>query len=124
MKNKLLTVALAAALLAALWAGPAAPALAQSADLHNWTAAGDVAIDSAGTARLTTAYFDEAPVSAGAALLFDALESAPKAAALRRPPPRGGGETLGAARRLFLRAPCCCRPAAWPPTRSKARACS
>ena len=72
MKNKFLTVALAAALLAV----NAPPALAQSADLHTWTAAGDVAIDSAGTARLTTAYLDEAPVSAGAALLFDALESA------------------------------------------------
>ena len=72
MKNKQLTVTLAAALLAV----NAAPALAQSADLHTWTAAGDVAIDSAGTARLTTAYLDEAPVSAGAALLFDALESA------------------------------------------------
>ena len=72
MKNKFLTVALAAALLAV----NVPPALAQSVDLHTWTAAGDVAIDSAGTARLTTAYLDEAPVSAGAALLFDALESA------------------------------------------------
>ena len=118
MKNPLLLAGLATALCAAMaataMAQPAQPA--QSADLHRWTAAGDVVIDSAGTARLTTAYLDEAPVSAGAALLFDALESAPKAAALRRPPPRGGGETLGAARRLFLRAPCCCRPAAWPPT--------
>ena len=76
MKNKLLTVAPAAALLAALWAAPAAPALAQSADLQTWAAAGDVVVDSAGSARLTTAYFDEAPVSAGAALLFDELETA------------------------------------------------
>lgn len=78
MKNHLLTLGLAAALFAA----GAMPALAQSAqsfqsaDLHRWTAAGDVAVDSASTARLTTAYFDEAPVSAGAALLFDALETA------------------------------------------------
>ena len=91
MKNIFLTVGLAAVLCAA-WA---TPALAQSADLQTWTAAGDVAVDNAGTARLTTAYLDEAPLSAGAALLFDALETA-------------------------LRCPL----AAWPPTRSKARACS
>ena len=78
MKNPLLMAGLAAALCAAM----ATPALAQtgpsfqSADLHTWTAAGDVAVDSASTARLTTAYLDEAPVSTGAALLFDALESA------------------------------------------------
>ncbi len=72
MKNHLLTLGLAAALCAT----PAAPALAQSADLQTWTAAGDVVIDNAGSARLTTAYLDEAPVSTGAALLFDELETA------------------------------------------------
>ena len=43
---------------------------------NTWTAAGDVRVDHTDTARLTTAYLDEAPVSAGAALLFDALETA------------------------------------------------
>jgi len=50
--------------------------LAQSADLYTWTAAGDVVVDAATTARLTTAYADEAPLSAGSALLFDELETA------------------------------------------------
>jgi PEP-CTERM motif len=72
MKNHLLTACLAAV----LWAALSTPVLAQSADLHTWTAAGDVVVDNAGTARLTTAYLDEAPVSAGAALLFDELETA------------------------------------------------
>ena len=72
MKSPLLMAGLAAALCAAC----ATPALAQSADLQTWTVAGDVVLDNAGTARLTTAYFDEAPLSAGAALLFDALETA------------------------------------------------
>ena len=97
MKNPLLLAGLATALCAAMaataMAQPAQPA--QSADLHRWTAAGDVAVDHASTARLTTAYADEAPLSAGAALLFDALETALH-----------------------------CPLAAWPPTRSKARACS
>ncbi len=72
MKNNFLTAGLAAV----LCTGLAAPALAQSADLRTWTAAGDVVVDSAGAARLTTAYLDETPVSAGAALLFDELETA------------------------------------------------
>ena len=75
MKNPLLMAGLAAALSAAM----ATPALAQtalSADLHAWTAAGDVVVDHASSARLTTAYADEAPLSAGAALLFDELELA------------------------------------------------
>lgn len=72
MKNPLLMAGLAAALCAVL----AAPALAQSADLQTWTAAGDVAVDNAGAARLTTAYIDENPLSAGSALLFDELEIA------------------------------------------------
>lgn len=75
MKNPLIIAGLAG-LVAALCAACATPALAQSADLQTWTAAGDVVLDNPGTARLTTAYLDEAPLSAGAALLFDALETA------------------------------------------------
>lgn len=83
-----------AGLAAALCAVPAAPALAPSAqsaqsadmadkadtadtaDLQTWTAAGDVVVDNAGAARLTTAYGDEHPLSAGSALLFHELEFA------------------------------------------------
>jgi hypothetical protein len=72
MKTSLLKAGLAAALCATT----AMSALAQSADLHTWTAAGDVVVDHASSARLTTAYADEAPLSAGAALLFDELELA------------------------------------------------
>lgn len=72
MTTSLLKAALAAALCASL----ATPALSQSANLNDWNAAGDVMVDSAGSARLTTAYADEAPLSAGAALLFDELELA------------------------------------------------
>ena len=97
MKNPLLLAGLATALCAAM-AATAMAQPAQSADLHRWTAAGDVAVDHASTARLTTAYADEAPLSAGAALLFDALETA-----------------------LSLPAGSL---AAWPPTRSKDRAYS
>lgn len=46
---------------------------ADTADLQTWTAAGDVVVDNAGAARLTTAYVDEHPLSAGSALLFDEL---------------------------------------------------
>ena len=72
MKNSLLMAGLAATLCATL----ATPAQAQSADLQAWTAAGDVVIDNASAARLSTAYADEAPLSAGSALLFDELETA------------------------------------------------
>lgn len=78
MTHPLLMASLAAALCAAM----ATPTLAQAAepapssDLHSWTAAGDVVVDSATTARLTTAYSDESPLSTGAALLFDELETA------------------------------------------------
>lgn len=72
MNNHFLSAGLAAVLCTAL----AAPALAQSADLRTWTAAGDVLVDSAANARLTTAYADESPLSAGSALLFDELETA------------------------------------------------
>ena len=71
MKHTLLITLLATALGAA-----GAPALAQSADLNTWTAAGDVLIDGASAARLTTAYTDEAPLSGGAALLYTELEPA------------------------------------------------
>jgi hypothetical protein len=59
-----------------LCAAAAAPALAQSADLQTWTAAGDVLLAGATGATLTTAYSDENPVSAGSALLFNELEPA------------------------------------------------
>jgi hypothetical protein len=72
MNNHFLRLGLATVLCAAL----STPVLAQSADLHSWTAAGDVAIDGTGSARLSTAWDDEAPLSAGSALLYYELESA------------------------------------------------
>jgi hypothetical protein len=63
-------------LAAALCATTATPVLAQSADLQTWTAAGDVLASSASQATLSTAYSDEAPLSAGAALLYFDLEAA------------------------------------------------
>jgi MYXO-CTERM domain-containing protein len=72
MKTSLLIGGLAAA----LGTAAAPPVLAQSANLQTWTAAGDVLTASATQATLTTAYFDEAPVSNGAALLYDELETA------------------------------------------------
>lgn len=64
-----------AGLLAALAAGPA---LAQSANLTDWTAAGDVSAVSASAATLTTAAADsgETPFAAPGALLYYALEPA------------------------------------------------
>jgi MYXO-CTERM domain-containing protein len=53
--------------------------LAQSANLQDWTAAGDVVVDSTSAARLTTAYkddfSDEGVISAGSALLYYDLET-------------------------------------------------
>jgi hypothetical protein len=71
MKNMLLLSGLAAALTLANL-----PALAQSANLPDWTAAGDVLVDSNSAARLTTAYVDESPLSAGSAMLYDNLAAA------------------------------------------------
>ena len=76
MKNKLLRCGLAALMTIA-----AAPALAQSANLNDWTAAGDVVVDNASAARLSTAYrdsfSDEGAISAtGSALLYFDLEPA------------------------------------------------
>ena len=71
MKNTLLIGGLAATLCVA-----AAPALAQSASLQDWSALGDVVVDSAVTSRLTTAYLDEAPLSASHALPYYDLEPA------------------------------------------------
>lgn len=75
MKNLLLLSGLAAALTVATL-----PALAQSANLQDWTAAGDVVVDSTSAARLTTAYQDsfsnEGAISAGSALLYFDLEPA------------------------------------------------
>jgi len=71
MKNMLLLSGLAAALTLANL-----PALAQSANLPDWTAAGDVLVDSNSAARLTTAYVDESPLSAGSAMLYDKLAAA------------------------------------------------
>lgn len=64
------------ALAALLWVA-ATPAQAQSTDLRTWTAAGDVLVGAdGGSATLSTAWLDEAPLSAGSALLFDELEAA------------------------------------------------
>ncbi len=75
MKNLFLLSGMAAALTVATL-----PALAQSANLLDWTAAGDVVVDSTSTARLTTAYQDgfsnEGAISAGSALLYFDLEPA------------------------------------------------
>ena len=66
----------AAAVASLLCLACATPVLAQSADLNNWTRAGDVLVTSASSATLTTAYSDESPLSAGSALLFNELETA------------------------------------------------
>lgn len=64
-------------LAALLCATAASPVLAQSTDLRTWTVAGDVLVNLDGSsAALSTAYLDEAPLSAGSALLFDELETA------------------------------------------------
>lgn len=65
------------ALLASLWAGSAA-ATPVSANLAQWTAAGDVSVASASAARITTAAVEsgEQPAGAGSALLFYELEPA------------------------------------------------
>lgn len=68
---------LLAALLASLWAGSAS-ATPVAADLAQWTAAGDVRLGSATSARITTAAVDsgEQPAGASSALLFYELEPA------------------------------------------------
>ena len=74
MKNLLILNGLAVALSVA-----AMPAQAQSANLLDWTAAGDVVMDSTSAARLTTAYQDgfsnEGTISSGSALLYFDLET-------------------------------------------------
>lgn len=68
---------LLAALLASLWAGSAAAAPV-SANLAQWTSAGDVSVGSATSARITTAAVDsgEQPAGTASALLFYELEPA------------------------------------------------
>ena len=77
MTTRLLQTTLAALLCMAA----AAPALAQSADLGTWTAAGDVLRTGPGSATLTTAFGsggddNEGPVSGSSALVFTELEPA------------------------------------------------
>jgi hypothetical protein len=69
--NKHLTLAGLAAAIGLL----AAPAMAQSADLRDWTALGDAVI-SAGSASLSTAFGDESPASGSGALDYIAFEPA------------------------------------------------
>jgi hypothetical protein len=66
------------ALVAGLWATVSSTAMAQSADLNDWTHAGDVAIDSSTSARITTAAVEsgETPLTSSGALLFFDLEPA------------------------------------------------
>ncbi len=66
------------ALVASLWAHTATAAPMASTDLAQWTRAGDVLIDSATSARITTAAVEsgEQPQSASGALLFFDLEPA------------------------------------------------
>lgn len=68
---------LLAALLASLWAGSAS-ATPVSANLAQWTSAGDVSVGSATAARITTAAVGsgEQPAGASSALLFYELEPA------------------------------------------------
>jgi hypothetical protein len=65
-----------AAALAAVFCASALPALAQSADLHLWTAVGDVTINAADAATLTTAWDDESPLSGRGALDYSLFEPA------------------------------------------------
>jgi hypothetical protein len=66
------------ALIAGLWATVSTTAMAQSANLNDWTHAGDVAIDSGTSARITTAAVEsgETPLTSEGALLFFDLEPA------------------------------------------------
>lgn len=66
------------ALVASLWASTAAAAPVPSADLTAWTQAGDVAVASGTSARITTAAVEsgEQPSSVSGALLFFDLEPA------------------------------------------------
>jgi hypothetical protein len=67
---------LVAAALAAVLSASAQPALAQSADLQQWSAIGDVSITAADAALLTTAWDDESPLSGHGALDYSLFEPA------------------------------------------------